>query len=88
MQQKTITIETHQNEGVNLWGVSLGTGYPWFVELVITLIVMAVLYTMKKYIDIWFEKRRQIKISKKHLEKINAQKKRNNIEKDIWRNTK
>jgi hypothetical protein len=61
-QQKTIIIESHQNEGVNLWGVSLGTGYPWFVELTITLIVMGILYGMKRYIDIWFDKHKAKKV--------------------------
>lgn len=88
MEQKTIIIETTQTDGVNLWGVSLGTGYPWFVELIITLVVMSVIYGMKKYIDGWFEKRRQIKITEKLSEKIKKQKDKNSIEKDIWKNSK
>ena len=86
MQQKTITIETQ--DGVNLGGVSLGTGYPWFVELLITLVVMAVIYGMKKYIDVWFDKRRQIKITERFSEKIKKQKHKNSIEKDIWKDSK
>jgi hypothetical protein len=84
MQQKTITIETTQADGVNIWGVSLGTGYPWFVELPIILLVMGFVYGMKKVIDNWFEKRRLKKLTDKFSNVKEEQKQKEKIEKEIW----
>ena len=57
---KHITVETpsEQPTGINVGGVSLGTGYPWYIELPIILVVMALVYGAKKSIDYWFEKRK------------------------------
>lgn len=56
---KHITVEVPPADGgVNIWGVSLDTGHPWYVELSIILMVMGFVYGMKKLIDGWFEKRK------------------------------
>lgn len=55
---KHITVEAPKSDGINIGGVSLGTGYPWFVELPIILVVMGFVYGTKKSIDYWFEKRK------------------------------
>lgn len=89
MEQKTIIIETTQTDGVNLWGVSLGTGYPWFVELPIILVVMGFVYGMKKGID-HFENEKQ-RLNKKYsniIKKQELERKKKELEKDIWKNVK
>lgn len=65
-KQQALEQVTQLNDGVTIWGFSLGTGYPWYIELVITLIIIGISYGMKCYLDIWFDKRRKRNIIKQH----------------------
>ena len=69
---KTITINTDDNtvsvqqtapppdEGLNVGGVSLNTDLPWYGDAFIVLIIIAIVYIGKKWIDAqawkWFNK--------------------------------
>jgi hypothetical protein len=60
---KTITINTDDNTvsveqtapdtGLNVGGVSLNTDLPWYGDAVILLILIALIYIGKKWIDAW-----------------------------------
>ena len=69
---KTITVNTDDNsvivqqtnipadEGLNVGGVSLNTDLPWYGDAFIVLILIALIYIGKKWIDAqawkWFNK--------------------------------
>ena len=69
---KTITVNTDDNtvtvqqtnvpadEGLNVGGVSLNTDLPWYGDAFIVLILIALIYVGKKWIDArawkWFNK--------------------------------
>ena len=69
---KTITVNTDDNsvivqqtnipsdEGLNVGGVSLNTDLPWYGDAFIVLIIIAIVYIGKKWIDAqawkWFNK--------------------------------
>ena len=53
----TLTVEQHSDTGVSVGGVNLDTGQ-WMVDAVGILILVALVYIGKKYIDKWFEKKR------------------------------
>jgi hypothetical protein len=67
--QQTLEQAEPLSDGVTIWGFSLGTGYPWHIELFITLIVIGISYGTKCYLDIWFDKRRKRNIIKQHAAK-------------------
>jgi hypothetical protein len=60
---KTITVNTDDNSvtvqqtapdaGLNVGGVSLDTDLPWYGDAVILLILIALIYIGKKWIDAW-----------------------------------
>jgi len=72
-QGKTITVNTDDNsvtvqqtnvpadEGLNIGGVSLNTDLPWYGDAFIVLILVALIYIGKKYIDKIFERKRNAK---------------------------
>lgn len=62
---------------VNAWGVSLGTGYPWYAELGLTLVVVGLVYFGKKHIDSYFqhkEEKRKQKITDRYYKKYGKSK--------------
>ena len=60
---KTITVNTDDNSvtvqqtapdaGLNVGGVSLDTDLPWYGDAIILLILIALIYIGKKWIDAW-----------------------------------
>jgi len=62
---KTITVNTDDNtvtvqqtapppdEGLSVGGVNLNTDLPWYGDAFILLILIALIYIGKKYIDAW-----------------------------------
>jgi hypothetical protein len=58
----TVTVEqTAPDGGLNVGGVSLNTDLPWYGDAFIVLILVALIYIGKKYIDKVFEKKRNAK---------------------------
>ena len=75
-QGKTITIDNTDGnvssvtveqtgvpagDGLNIGGVSLNTDLPWYGDAFIVLILVALIYIGKKYIDKVFERKRNAK---------------------------
>ena len=75
-QGKTITIDNTDGnvssvtveqtgvpsaDGLNIGGVSLNTDLPWYGDAFIVLILVALIYIGKKYIDKIFERKRNAK---------------------------
>jgi hypothetical protein len=56
----TVTVEqvAPTDSGLNVGGVSLNTDLPWYGDAFIVLILIALIYIGKKYIDKVFEKKR------------------------------
>ena len=76
IQGKTITIDNTDGNvssvtveqtgvpadvGLNIGGVSLNTDLPWYGDAFIVLILVALIYIGKKYIDKVFERKRNAK---------------------------
>ena len=71
-QNKTITIDNDPDTGVSsvtveqispdagleIGGVKLSTDLPWYGDAAILLFFAALIYIVKKYIDRWFEKKK------------------------------
>lgn len=72
--EQNIIVVTPKGESnaVNAWGFSLGTGYPWYAELGLTLVVVGLAYFGKKHIDSYFqhrEEKRKQKITDRYYKK-------------------
>ena len=58
----SVTVEqtgVPADEGLNVGGVSLNTDLPWFLDALIVLLLVALIYFVKKSIDKWFEERKK-----------------------------
>lgn len=67
-QTKNVTIDTNDGntsvmieqtaqppeEGLSVGGIKLNTDLPWFVDALAVLVLVALVYIVKKYIDKWF----------------------------------
>jgi hypothetical protein len=45
--------EITEPDGLSIGGISLSTGYGWGIDISIILIIVAMLYVAKKFIDKW-----------------------------------
>ena len=54
--QGTLTVEQHSSTGVGVGGVTVDTGH-WIVDALGVLVLVALVYIGKKYIDKWFAKK-------------------------------
>ena len=50
---QTIIEEIIEPDGLSIGGISLSTGYGWGIDISIILIIVAMLYVAKKFIDKW-----------------------------------
>ena len=50
-----LTVEQHADEGVSVGGININTDFPWFIDALIVLILVALVYIGKKFIDKKFE---------------------------------
>jgi|TARA_Y100000310_G_scaffold178811_1_gene178759 hypothetical protein len=58
----SVTVEqTSPDTGLNVGGVSINTDLPWYGDAFIVLILVALIYIGKKYIDKIFERKRNAK---------------------------
>ena len=58
----SVTVEqtgVPADEGLNVGGVSLNTDLPWFLDALLVLLLVALIYFVKKSIDKWFEGRKK-----------------------------
>ena len=58
----SVTVEqtgVPADEGLNVSGVSLNTDLPWFLDALLVLLLVALIYFVKKSIDRWFEERKK-----------------------------
>jgi len=51
-----LTVEQRADEGVSVGGINIDTDFPWFIDALIVLILVALVYIGKKFIDRKFEK--------------------------------
>ena len=51
-----LTVEQHADEGVSVGGININTDFPWFIDALIVLVLVALVYIGKKFIDRKFEK--------------------------------
>jgi len=51
-----LTVEQHADEGVSVGGININTDFPWFIDALIVLVLVALVYIGKKFIDKKFEK--------------------------------
>tara|TARA_Y100001951_G_C11207727_1_gene221059 strand:- start:83 stop:316 length:234 start_codon:yes stop_codon:yes gene_type:complete len=58
----SVTVEQRTPEGgLEVGGMKLDTSLPWYGDAFIILFLGALIYVLKKYIDIWFSEKRKIK---------------------------
>ena len=58
----SVTVEqtgVPADEGLNIGGVSINTDLPWYGDAFIALLLVALIYFVKKSIDKWFEERKK-----------------------------
>ena len=51
-----LTVEQHADEGISVGGIKMNTDFPWFVDAFFVLVLVALFYIGKKFIDRKFEK--------------------------------
>ena len=51
-----LTVEQHADEGVSVGGINIDTDFPWFIDAFFVLLLVALVYIGKKFIDKKFEK--------------------------------
>ena len=51
-----LTVEQRADEGVSVGGINIDTDFPWFIDALIVLVLVALVYIGKKFIDRKFEK--------------------------------
>ena len=51
-----LTVEQHADEGISVGGIKMNTDFPWFIDALIVLVLVALVYIGKKFIDRKFEK--------------------------------
>ena len=68
--EKTITIdpnsgsvtveqhEVHEGVGVSSNGFKINTGMGWGIDIAIVIAALALVYIGKKYVDLWFAKKK------------------------------
>ena len=69
--EKTITInpddgsvtveqhEVHEGVGVSSDGFKINTGMGWGIDIAIVIAALALVYIGKKYVDLWFAKKKR-----------------------------
>ena len=56
VEDGVVTVEQLADEGISVGGIKMNTDLPWFLDALIVLVLVALVYIGKKFIDRRFEK--------------------------------
>jgi len=56
VEDGVVTVEQLADEGISVGGIKMNTDFPWFIDALIVLVLVALVYIGKKFIDRKFEK--------------------------------
>ena len=56
VEDGVVTVEQLADEGISVGGIMMNTDLPWFLDALIVLVLVALVYIGKKFIDRRFEK--------------------------------
>ena len=56
VEDGVVTVEQLADEGISVGGIKMNTDFPWFVDAFFVLVLVALVYIGKKFIDRKFEK--------------------------------
>ena len=56
VEDGVVTVEQLADEGISVGGIKMNTDIPWFIDALIVLVLVALVYIGKKFIDRKFEK--------------------------------
>tara|TARA_R100000049_G_C1856537_1_gene21689 strand:+ start:96 stop:308 length:213 start_codon:yes stop_codon:yes gene_type:complete len=58
VDEGVVTVEQIADDGVSVGGINIDTDFPWFIDALIVLLLVALVYIGKKFIDKFFEKKK------------------------------
>ena len=58
VDEGVVTVEQIADDGVSVGGINIDTDFPWFFDALIVLLLVALVYIGKKFIDKFFEKKK------------------------------
>jgi uncharacterized membrane protein len=58
VDEGVVTVEQIADEGISVGGINIDTDFPWFIDALIVLLLVALVYIGKKFIDKFFEKKK------------------------------
>jgi len=58
VDEGVVTVEQIADEGISVGGININTDFPWFIDALIILLLVALVYIGKKFIDKFFEKKK------------------------------
>ena len=58
VDEGVVTVEQIVDEGISVGGININTDFPWFIDALIILLLVALVYIGKKFIDKFFEKKK------------------------------
>ena len=58
VDEGVVTVEQIADEGISVGGININTDFPWFIDALIVLLLVALVYIGKKFIDKFFEKKK------------------------------
>ena len=58
VDEGVVTVEQIADEGISIGGINIDTDFPWFIDALIVLLLVALVYIGKKFIDKSFEKKK------------------------------
>ena len=58
VDEGVVTVEQIADDGVSVGGINIDTDWPWFIDALIVLLLVELVYIGKKFIDKFFEKKK------------------------------
>ena len=58
VDEGVVTVEQIADDGISVGGINIDTDFPWFIDALIVLLLVALVYIGKKFIDKFFEKKK------------------------------
>ena len=58
VDEGVVTVEQIADDGISVGGINIDTDFPWFIDALIVLLLVALVYIGKKFIDKSFEKKK------------------------------